>query len=47
MSLTNNESEEIPTIFSAPVRDFKIIPSTGDRKIEKNITTMILKQQMP
>lgn len=35
MSLTNNESEEIPTIFSAPVRDFKIIPSTGDRKIEK------------
>jgi DNA repair protein NreA len=35
MSLTNNESEEIPTIFSAPVRDFKIIPSTADRKIEK------------
>jgi DNA repair protein NreA len=35
MSLTNNESEEIPTMFSAPVRDFKIIPSTANRKIEK------------
>ena len=36
MSLSKNESEEIPTIFSAPVSDFKIVPSTADRKIEKN-----------
>lgn len=36
MSLSKNESEEIPTIFSAPVSDFKIVPSTTDRKIEKN-----------
>lgn len=35
MTLTKNQSEEIPTIFSAPVSDFKIIPSTADRKIEK------------
>jgi DNA repair protein NreA len=35
MSLTKNESEETPTIFSAPLSDFKIIPSTADRKIEK------------
>lgn len=35
MTLTKNESEEIPTIFSAPVSDFKIIPSTADRNIEK------------
>jgi len=36
MSLSKNESEEIPTIFSAPVSDFKIVPSSTDRKIEKN-----------
>ncbi|TLX67680.1 MAG: hypothetical protein E6L03_05815 [Thaumarchaeota archaeon] len=36
MSLSKNESEEIPTIFSAPVSDFKIVPSTTDRKIQKN-----------
>jgi DNA repair protein NreA len=36
MTLTNNVSEEeLPTIFSAPVSDFRIIPSTADRKIEK------------
>ncbi len=36
MSLNKNPSEEIPTIFSAAVSDFKIVPSTTDRKIEKN-----------
>ncbi|TLX91408.1 MAG: hypothetical protein E6K94_03200 [Thaumarchaeota archaeon] len=36
MSLSKNESEEIPTIFSAPMSDFKIVPSTTDRKIQKN-----------
>jgi hypothetical protein len=35
MTLAKNEAEEIPTIFSAPVSDFRIIPSTADRKIEK------------
>jgi DNA repair protein NreA len=35
MTLAKNETEEIPTIFSAPVSDFKIIPSTADRKIER------------
>jgi len=34
-TLTKNESEEVPTIFSAPMSDFKIVPSTADRKIEK------------
>lgn len=34
-TLTKKESEEIPTIFSAPMSDFKIVPSAADRKIEK------------
>ncbi|MGH9972662.1 MAG: hypothetical protein ACRD93_02055 [Nitrososphaeraceae archaeon] len=34
-TLTKKESEEIPTIFSAPMSDFKIVPSSADRKIEK------------
>ena len=34
-TLTKNESEEVPTIFSAPMSDFKIVPSTADCKIEK------------
>lgn len=34
-TLSNNESEEIPTVFSAPITNFKIIPSTADDKIEK------------
>jgi DNA repair protein NreA len=34
-TLTKKESEEIPIIFSAPMSDFKIVPSVADRKIEK------------
>ena len=34
-ALSNNESEVTPTVFSAPVTDFKIIPSTADGTIEK------------
>ena len=34
-ALSNNESEVTPTVFSAPVTDFKIIPSTADGKVEK------------
>ena len=33
--LTLKKSEEIPTLFSAPVIDFKIVSSTSDRNIEK------------
>jgi len=33
--LTQKKSEEIPTLFSAPVIDFKIVSSTSDRNIEK------------
>lgn len=35
MTLTKDDSEEIPTIFSAPVSEIKILPSTADQKIEK------------
>ena len=35
MVLTKRDLEEIPTVFSAPVSDFKIYPSTSDEKIEK------------
>ena len=35
LTLTENGSEELPSVFSAPVSDFRIIPSTADRKIEK------------
>jgi hypothetical protein len=33
--LTLKKSEEIPTLFSAPVIDFKIVSLTSDRNIEK------------
>ena len=33
--LNKNNLEEIPTVFSAPVSEFKIYPSTSDEKIEK------------
>ena len=46
MTLTKDDSEEIPTIFSAPVSEIKILPSTADQKIEKNITIMIHMRQM-
>lgn len=35
MVLSKSDLEEIPTIFSAPVSEFKIYPSTSDEKIEK------------
>ncbi|HZA70886.1 MAG TPA: hypothetical protein VE548_14415 [Nitrososphaeraceae archaeon] len=35
MVLSKSEPEEIPTVFSAPVSEFKIYPSTSDEKIEK------------
>ena len=35
MVLSKSDLEEIPTVFSAPVSDFKIHPSTSDEKIEK------------
>lgn len=35
MVLSKGDLEEIPTVFSAPVSDFKIYPSTSDEKIEK------------
>ena len=35
MVLSKSDLEEIPTVFSAPVSDFKIYPSTSDEKIEK------------
>ena len=35
MVLNKNNLEEIPTVFSAPVSEFKIYPSTSDEKIEK------------
>ena len=33
--LSKSNLEEIPTVFSAPVSEFKIYPSTSDEKIEK------------
>lgn len=35
MVLSKSDLEEIPTVFSAPVSEFKIYPSTSDEKIEK------------
>ena len=35
MVLSKSNIEEIPTVFSAPVSEFKIYPSTSDEKIEK------------
>ena len=35
MVLSKSNLEEIPTVFSAPVSEFKIYPSTSDEKIEK------------
>lgn len=35
MVLSKSKLEEIPTVFSAPVSEFKIYPSTSDVKIEK------------
>lgn len=35
MVLSKSNLEEIPTVFSAPVSEFKIYPSTSDKKIEK------------
>ncbi len=35
MVLSKSDLEEIPTVFSAPVSDFKIYSSTADEKIEK------------
>jgi len=35
MVLSKSNPEEIPTVFSAPVSEFKIYPSTSDVKIEK------------
>ena len=35
MVLSKSNPEEIPTVFSAPVSEFKIYPSTSDEKIEK------------
>jgi hypothetical protein len=35
MVLSKSDFEEIPTVFSAPVSEFKIYPSTSDEKIEK------------
>ena len=35
MVLSKGDLEEIPTVFSAPVSDFKIYPSTSDEKIAK------------
>ncbi len=35
MILNNSNPSEIPVIFSAPVREFKIFPSNSDEKIEK------------
>ena len=35
MVLSKSNLEEIPTVFSAPVSEFKIYPSTSDVKIEK------------
>lgn len=35
MVLSKSDLEEIPTVFSAPVSDFKIYSSTTDEKIEK------------
>ncbi|MDP9210600.1 MAG: hypothetical protein M3N27_01240 [Thermoproteota archaeon] len=35
MVLSKSYLEEIPTVFSAPVSEFKIYPSTSDEKIEK------------
>lgn len=35
MVLSKSDLEEIPTIFSAPVSEFKIYPSTSDERIEK------------
>jgi hypothetical protein len=35
MVLSKSYFEEIPTVFSAPVSEFKIYPSTSDEKIEK------------
>ncbi len=35
MVLNKSNLEEIPTVFSAPVSEFKIYPSTSDEKIEK------------
>jgi hypothetical protein len=35
MVLGKSYLEEIPTVFSAPVSEFKIYPSTSDEKIEK------------
>lgn len=35
MVLSKSDLEEIPTVFSAPVSEFKIYPSTSDERIEK------------
>ena len=35
MVLSKSYLEEIPTVFSAPVSEFKIYPSTSDERIEK------------
>jgi DNA repair protein NreA len=35
MGLSKSNLEEIPTVFSAPVSEFKIYPSASDEKIEK------------
>ena len=35
MVLSKSNHEEIPTVFSAPVSEFKIYPSASDEKIEK------------
>jgi hypothetical protein len=35
MILSNSNPSEIPVIFSAPVKEFKIFPSNSDEKIEK------------
>ena len=35
MVLSKSDLEEVPTIFSAPVSEFKIYPSTSDERIEK------------
>lgn len=35
MVLSKSDLDEIPTVFSAPVSEFKIYPSTSDERIEK------------
>jgi hypothetical protein len=35
MVLSENDPVEVPTVFSAPVSEFKIFPSSSDEKIEK------------